>query len=321
MTRSVTVVVALVIAGCGSSRKVSPEQLPTQVTTQEAAPEATSFFGKPLFAPKLSPGTQRDLEQQRLQAHAQHRLAPADPDRIIWLGRRTAYLGRYREAIEIYTRGIRLHPAEPRLYRHRGHRYITVRKLDNAIADLERAANLILGMPDEVEEDGLPNALNIPTSTLNSNVWYHLGLAYYLKGDFPNAARSYRECLKFSTNDDMLCATADWLYMTLRRLNQPREADGLLRRIHTGMNIIENTAYHRRLLMYKGELHPDSLMKPGADEVTMATYGYGIGNWHLYNGRRDEAMRMFQKVLQGTNWAAFGFIAAEADLKNMMEGR
>src|SRR5215213_4686900 len=54
-------------------------------------------------------------------------------------------------------------PDDPRLYRHRGHRYITVRDLGPAILDFEKAARLIEGRPDEVESDGLPNSKNIPT--------------------------------------------------------------------------------------------------------------------------------------------------------------
>ena len=53
-----------------------------------------------------------------------------------------------------------------------------------AIADLRRASQLVAGKPDEVEPDGAPNKAGIPRSTLQSNIWYHLGLAQYLRGDF-----------------------------------------------------------------------------------------------------------------------------------------
>ena len=43
---------------------------------------------------------------------------------------------------------------------------------------------LVAAKPDEVEPDGAPNARGIPRSTLQSNIWYHLGLAQYLAGDF-----------------------------------------------------------------------------------------------------------------------------------------
>ena len=148
----------------------------------------------------------------------------ASADHLIWLGRRTAYLGQYKQAIRIFTEGAEKFRDDPRFLRHRGHRLITLRCFDLAISDLKRAAKLTKGKPDEIEPDGLPNARNIPTSTLQSNIWYHLGLAHYLKGDFKAALNAYREAMKVSKNPDMLVATTHWLYMTLRRLGRTKEA-------------------------------------------------------------------------------------------------
>ena len=39
-----------------------------------------------------------------------------------------------------------------------------------------------------------------------------------------------------------------------------------------------------------------------------------MANWHFYNGRREVGMELMRKVVSGETWAAFGFIAAEADL-------
>ena len=89
-------------------------------------------------------------------------------------------------------------------------------------SDLKKAAELTKGKPDEVEPDGQPNARNIPTGTLQFNIWYHLGLAQYLTGRNKDALHSYLECLKVSKNPDALVATTHWLYMTLRRLNRPQ---------------------------------------------------------------------------------------------------
>jgi hypothetical protein len=61
---------------------------------------------------------------------------------------------------------------------------------------------LIANTPDQIEPDGLPNARNIPTSTLQSNIWYHLGLAHYLRHDFDRALDAYRKCLAVSKNPD-----------------------------------------------------------------------------------------------------------------------
>ena len=37
---------------------------------------------------------------------------------------------------------------------------------------------MIAGKEDSIEPDGMPNPQNIPVSSLHTNIWYHLGLAY-----------------------------------------------------------------------------------------------------------------------------------------------
>jgi uncharacterized Ntn-hydrolase superfamily protein len=284
---------------------------------QQGKPEATSLLGQPLYAPPPSEGTRPQLEANLAGAKAALDKAPDDADALIWVGRRTAYLGRYRETIEIFTKGIEQHPGDARMYRHRGHRYITVREFDRAIADFEKAAALVAGKPDEVEPDGQPNARNIPTSTLQSNIFYHLGLAYYLKGDFEKAADAYRRCMAVSKNPDMLVATTHWYYMTLRRLDRKAEGDRLLDAITADMDIIENTSYHELLMMYKGQAAPESLLSGSG--LDGATKGYGVANWHLYNGRRDQALKILAEIVESNaaQWPSFGYVAAEADLARL----
>jgi len=282
-------------------------------------PEAYSLTGQPLYPVSPAADEKAKLDSTLSIARADCEKKPNDPERIIWLGRRLAYLWRYREAIEVYSKGIKLHPDYFKLYRHRGHRDITIREFDKAIADLEKAVALIQGVPDKIEPDGAPNKFNIPTSTSHSNIWYHLGLAYYLQGDFENARRGYLECMKFSRiNDDMLCATSDWLYMTYRQLGRAEEAKKVLEPIHEKMNVLENHAYHKRLLMYKGVIPPGSLLTAhNASDLDIATQGYGVGNWFFFNGDVEKAKEIFEQVIKGKYWAAFGYIAAEADLKRM----
>ena len=115
-------------------------------------------------------------------------------------------------------------------------------------------------------------------------------------------------------NDDMHCATAHWFYMTLRRLNQNDEASGVLKTIRKDMNLIENMDYHQLLLMYKGEITPAEMLKKTEDDLSNATIGYGIGNWYLYNGESSKATEMFEEIIKGKMWPAFGYLAAEAEL-------
>lgn len=250
----------------------------------------------------------------------------ADPneENTIWLGRRTAYLGKYKEAIDFYTKSLKKFPDSYKLYRHRGHRYISTRQFDKAIADFKKAAELVKGKLLEIEPDGIPNAANIPLSNTQFNIWYHLGLAYYLSSDFEQAVSAYMECMKWSKNDDLLVATVDWLYMTYRRINNIEAAEKLLTLIKKDMKILENDSYYKRLLMYKGLKSPESLLvvEKGNESIpgiNLATQGYGVANWYYYNGNKKKAKEVFEKVLNSSNRFAFGYIAAEVDVKNMLK--
>ena len=48
--------------------------------------------------------------------------------------------------------------------------------------------------------------------------------------------------------------------------------------------------------------------------MELATYGYGVGHWYLVNGQRARAREIFERVVSGAQWPAFGFMAAEAEL-------
>jgi tetratricopeptide (TPR) repeat protein len=118
----------------------------------------------------------------------------------VWYGRRLGYEGRFEEALEVYGEGLRPYPGDPELLRHRGHRYLSLRRFGAARADLELAARAPEGEPDRIEPDGAPNAFGIPRGTLHTNVWYHLGLAYHCLQADELAAGAFAQCLAAATN-------------------------------------------------------------------------------------------------------------------------
>lgn len=235
-------------------------------------------------------------------------------DSYIWEARKTAYAGNYREAIVQLSSAIIEFPNEPELYRHRGHRYITLREFDLAIRDFQIAARLFEGDQDIVETDGLPNAQNIPLSSLQTNTWYHLGLAHYLKGEYDLANRAYLKGLQVADNNDMRVAFWYWQYMALRKAGHDEEAGKVLDQVSADMELIENTSYHELLMVFKGVFNSDELLSGENSELDNSTLGYGLGFWHHINGRTERAYQIWQDVYDARNWAAFGFIASEAEL-------
>lgn len=267
----------------------------TSVAMAQASskPEIVSALGVKHFA---------NADEKGEIATAEARLAanPKNVDLLIALGRAQANVWRYNDAIETYTRGIKIAPNDWRLYRHRGHRYISTRQFDKAVADMAQAAKL---------------------HDKDFDVWYHLALAHYLKGQFDKAVTAYERCRQVAEadttdkRDDSVIAVSDWLYMTYRRMGKTAEAAKVLDRITPDMKVKENKSYFDRLLFYKGlKKESDLVNVEKATDLEIATVGYGLGNWHLYNGNRAKAEELFRKIVSGKYWPAFGFIAAETEL-------
>lgn len=279
-------------------------------------PEAISLLGVPLHAARDTAG---------VIAQADAELA-ADPDNVTMIinaGIARAAARRFNSAIEMFTRGIEKHPNEARLYRFRGHRYLSLRRFDDAVRDLERAVAL---------------------DSTNYHITYHLALAYYLTQRYADAASAiekcmafadnpkwqaveearvnpiwYRSCMSLKTDDDARAAMLDWRYRALRRAGKHADARRLARAVGEGWSTQENTPYYRALLFYRGIRDETSTLDSlsAAGELSFVTGAYGVANWHLMEGDTARARVLFEHIVGTSQWPAFGFIAAEVDLARM----
>ncbi|MEM9832532.1 MAG: tetratricopeptide repeat protein [Bacteroidota bacterium] len=319
-----------IVTGC-TTENTSETTAPAADSTTDNSEsyEAISLLGDTLYAMDLSPERKAQYDSALQAARTDYQQFPDSTDYIVWVGRRLGYLSRYQDAIETFTEGIQKFPNSAELYRHRGHRYITTRQFDKAITDLEKSAQLLENQPIRIEPDGIPIPVppdQEPTS-LQFNVYYHLGLAHYLNGSYGEAAEAYQRCLEFCDDPDEVVATTDWLYMTYRRMGEDEVAERLLVDIRQDMTIVANEGYFERLLMYKGMLEPDSLLQvnntasPDDRDLELATKGYGVANYYLNGGDSTAGTDMLQDIVDGRYWAAFGYIAAEADLARLEEMR
>lgn len=311
---------------------------PTAADPLPAGAEARSLLGEPLYPPPVPEGQRAELERLLLEAHARRQAAPDDADALIWYGRRLGYLGRFREAVEVFTEGIQRHPEDARMWRFRGHRWITLRQFDKAVADLERAAQLIEGRPDEAEPAGQPNARGVDLDTLHLNVWYHLALAHFLRGEWEAAVDGFRRARETGRNDDVAAMCAYWIASSASRAAVAERAAGdekaarvfdaevqvALNAVSRRMDVVEYLAYHRLALAWKGEQDPRALLAEtrgqGTAGVDFATVAFGVAHWLLCRGDTQAAREVLEEICAGASWHAFGHIAAEVELARMGGG-
>ncbi|HWH03985.1 MAG TPA: hypothetical protein VN674_09860 [Gemmatimonadales bacterium] len=232
-------------------------------------------------------------------ARAESALAK-DPQNVVLIARLGAAqvaIREYREAIATYTKGLALAPNDTAFYRERGHRYLSIREFDRAYADLTKGLSL---------------------DSMDYGCLYHLGIIQFLRGDFDAASHTFTRALPLAPDSSERAGSTDWLWMSLSRSGHHAEAQALLDRhpdsVHT------NIIYTRRLRLYRHQVSPDSAFMPAdTDDISVATLSYGIGDWYLVKGDRKKALDWFGRAIESGGWPAFGFIAAEVEVKRMQE--
>ncbi len=230
-------------------------------------------------------------------ARAQQALA-ADPrtvQRFIQLGVAQSGARQMREAVQTFTRALAVAPNDPLLYRWRGHRRLSVRDFDGAMADLTRGYGL--------------------DSTLYG-VLYHLGVLRFVRGDFNAAADAFSRAQPRAPDGGELAGATDWLWMSLQRAGRASEAAAMLARRPDTLPAAN--AYVKRLRLYRGETQPDALFAPSdTSDVDVATLSFGLGNWYMVKGDTVRAREQFRRSIRSGGWPAFGFIASEAELARL----
>lgn len=230
-------------------------------------------------------------------ARAQAALA-ADPrniDRIIALGVAQSGVRQFLEAIETFTRGLAIAPDNAMLYRWRGHRYLSVREFDRAMADLTRGFAL---------------------DSTNYGILYHLGIVRFVRGDFDGAADAFRRAQPLAPEAGELAGSTDWLWMSLSRAGRHAEAKAMLDRRPDSLKVAN--AYAQRLRLYRGEIGPDQVMTPvDTADVQVATLAFGVGNWYVVRGDTARALPWFERSIRSGGWPGFGFIVSEVELRRL----
>jgi tetratricopeptide (TPR) repeat protein len=299
--KSLLVILYFVVPFSGHSQSGKPQ----------GEPQAYSFSGKPLYAAPPDPKTLAKSDSVISSIRSKHELTEED---FIDIGKQLVATARYKEAIENYSEGLKKFPNSFKLLRVRGHRYLTVRKLDLAGKDLLKAQELIKSLPDSWEVD----ATGKNTDTYQHQIEYHLGVYYFLNASYKEAVEAFEKSLKEAHQGNEIVGTTDWLYNSYQRNGQKTEAEKLLTTITPDFKADKDQAYFRRILLYKGLIKPNELVDesvpPEKMNVQDVTKLYGLGNWYGYQGNKQKAKELYAKVIQSSSWPAFAFMASEKEM-------
>jgi tetratricopeptide (TPR) repeat protein len=215
--------------------------------------------------------------------------------KIIALGVAQSNARQFREAIGTFTKGIAIAPNDPMLYRWRGHRHVSVREWDRALADLQKGYEM---------------------DSTNYGILYHLGIVRFARGEFNEAARLFAMALPRSPNAGEQGGSVDWLWMSLARAGRADDAKAHLdRKPDTQAN---TNAYAKRLSLYRGEITPAQFLTPSdTGDVNVSTLAFGLGNWYLVRGDTANARAAFERSIAAGGWPGFGFMLSEIELRRL----
>jgi tetratricopeptide (TPR) repeat protein len=225
-------------------------------------------------------------------------LDATQPDYHVGRCRTLARLMRHKEAIESCTNALKLDPNHAQALLERGHFLINARQADKAIPDLVNARQL---------------------GADAYGVAYHLSLAYYVTGDFKKAADEYPHCHANAKTDDNRVACTAWEYVALLRAGRKADADKVLERVTPETKVQSSAAYLDRLLLFKGVRKEEEVAQAmQKDNLQLPTVAYGLGVWHLVNGRLPKAREYFEKATAPpAQQSGFGSVASYYELQRM----
>lgn len=298
-------IMLLLMFSCGRQK----EQ--TATDSGQPSPEAISFSGKPLYSKPAEPIALRKSDSTIAAIKNKGELSEDD---YVDIGKFLVATARYKQAVENYTEGLTKFSKSYKLLRNRGHRFITLRQLENAIADLTKAEELIRTEPD-IMEYGLDGK---PTATVRHQIWYHLGVYHYLTRNYDKSAEAFEKALATGGDLKNVVGASDWLYNSYQRLGQKEKAENLLKPIKPDADTDRENSYFRRILFYKGVITPEELidlnMPPERMSVQDVTKLYGLANTYAYRGQKEKAIELYNIILKSDAWPGFAYAAAEKDL-------
>lgn len=217
----------------------------------------------------------------------------------------------YEQAILDFSMLLNKQPFNSHIYRHRGHRYLSLGHVEQAVADL----SLSTRMEPEFWKS-----------------WDLLGMAYYFLGDFEKALTYYRQGLQVTGPKSKFTAPLTyWSYLSLCRLGR-KDTDEAQRMLHLVgaedlatkslylclLQLLRNECTVQDIYDIEEEYERTERTPCGNVDYLTGTYGYGIAMKYYLDGQKDKARDIMEDIVKaGRDWNAWGHIACQKDLTRL----
>ena len=207
---------------------------------------------------------------------------------------------RQKEAIDSCTSALKLDPNNAPALLERGHFLINMRQADKALPDLPPGAQ----------------ARRRPVRGRVSPVARVLRHRRFQEG-----GGEVQQCYPNAKTDDNRVGCLAWQYVALLRAGRKADADKVLERITPDIKVQSAVAYLDRLLLFKGVERKEEVAQGDTkDNLQLPTVAYGVGVWHLINGRQDRAREYLEKATAPpAQQSGFGSVASYYELQRMKE--
>jgi len=310
----------LVIIFAIISCNIDKLQTSNQSNKKEQIAEAIAFSGKSLYQIPVDSATSSKYTVQIEKYQKKGSLT--EEDYIDW-GNAYASIYQFKNAIAVYTNGLSHFSDSYKLLRYRAHRQLSIRKVDEALADLEKALTYMNDANSkelEYQSDGAVKG------SYEYWIYYHSGLANLLKGNTRDAISAFQNCIKTSVTGVNKAGATYWLYNSYLKAREDKKAEELIRNFVFEEGTDMTHSYSVRILMLQGKKAPEELLDPQAMKNPQAwgkkevSVSYDVGNWYIRHGQKEKGMAIHRKTLESSHWNAWAYLMTEKELQTLSNG-